>query len=226
MKKISLLLLTTLMVTSAYSGGPADGGEDALSDEEFNRLLSKGAFGGAGAEGPEGSDGDANADVVVHDPVALRAAGGGEVVAPEEEERDRVVPSKGPMFDICEFFRTVGEGVQATVQGARDQLQRVPKVECPCVQRKLKQGEAAVDELVLEMRCWLDALQKRHDEARDKRKPSGVETGENVEAELRKELAAKDALLTQQEEQLAKLRANIDKLRPLFDAMREQKATT
>ncbi len=224
MKKVSLFLLTTLMVTSAYSGGPADGGSDALSDEQFKLLLSQGVFGRA--EGPEGSDGDENSSTKVHDPAALRrAAGEEEVVAPEEEERDGGVASKGPAFDIGDFFQTVGEGARVTIQGARNQLKRVPKIECPCVQRKLKQGEAAVDEFVLEMRCWFDALQKRHDEARNKRKPKEAAEGTGV-AELRKELAASEAKLVQQDEQLAELRASIEKFRPLFDAIKDQNFTT
>jgi len=224
MKKISLLLLTTLMVTFAYSGGPADGGEDALSDGEFEKLLSQGVFGGA--EGPEGSDRDENSSTKVHDSAALRRADGEEeATAPEEEEREGVVASKGPAFDICDFFRTVGEGAQVTIQGARNQLKRVPKIECPCVQRKLKQGEAAVDELVLEMRCWFDALQKRHDEALDKRKPKEAAEGAGV-AELQKKLAAKDTELAKQGAQLAELRANIERFRSLFDAIKDQKVTT
>ncbi len=224
MKKISLLLLTTLMVTSAYSGGPTDGEGDALSDDQFKLLLSQGVFGRA--EGPEGSDGDENVDVAVHDQAALRrAAGEEEAESPEEEERDGVVASKGPAFDICYFFRTVGEGAQVTIRGARNQLKRVPKIECPCVQRKLKQGEAAVDELFLEMRCWFDALQKRHDEALDKRKPKEPAEGTDV-AELRKELAESEAKLVQQDKQLAELRANIEKFRPLFDAIKDQNFTT
>jgi len=224
MKKISLLLLTTLMVTSAYSGGPTDGGGDALSDDQFKLLLSQGVFGRA--EGPEGSDGDENVDVAVHDSAALRrAAGEEEAAAPEEEERDGVVASKGPAFDICDFFRTVREGAQVTIQGARNQLKRVPKIECPCVQRKLKQGEAAVDELVLEAKCWFEALQKRHDEARNKRKPKEPAEGGDV-AELRSKLAESEAKLAQQGAQLAELRANIEKFRPLFEALKDQKAPT
>ncbi len=220
MKKISLLLLTTLMVTSAYSGGPTDD-DNALSEAQFVQLTDLGAFGG-GTVGPDGSDVDANADVRLHDSAALRAAGGEEVAAPEEEARDgAVVSSEKFPFDICEFFRTVREGAQATIQGARNQLQRVPKLECPCVKRRLKQGEAAVDELVLEAKSWFDAVKIRHDEARDKRKSKEAVEGEDVVA-LRRELAASEAKRAQQDKQLAELRSKIEAFRPLLEVLGEQ----
>ncbi len=214
MKKISLFLLTTLMVTSAYSGGPESDGGDALSDDDFELLLSKGVFGGEGAKGPDGSDGDENASVVVLDPEALRAAGGEEVVAPAEEVRDgAVVSSEKLLFNICEFFGTVREGAQATIQGARNRLQKVPKVKCSCVQNKMgqfkKEGKEAVEELILEAKSWFDALQIRHDEALDKRKPKEAAEGADV-AELRSKLAARDELLAKQEAQLAEIQAKFE----------------
>lgn len=144
MKKIPLLLIT-LMATVAYSGGPADSGDDALSDREFVELISR-----------------PDADAAIHDLAAFSAVAEAAAPAedgspPPEEQRDNRQPSVEPVsFNLCLYLQSLREKTAATAQ---EQWQKLPTVKCPCVKRRLRKlkqqgGELTDEAAAVLMRLW------------------------------------------------------------------------
>ncbi len=229
MKKISLLLMITLMTTSAYSGQDAP-------DVDDNGFVDLGASVAA-------------AELRVHDPEGLRAAltrATDAFQAPGEEPAKakpkasqaspakakpapkKAVPPKAP-FDVCAYLQAVRNDARQTAKGMADAVQKGwqqrPRVDCVTVQREAKgvwtRTEAGAEELINEMKRWYAAVQEYH----DKGMPNGA--AENAEVErLRRELEASQAARAEQAAQLADLQGKVEELRALFSTIQARQVPT
>lgn len=205
MKKLSLLLLLPLLTTSAYSGG------DTFDDDEgFVHLVAP------KAEKP------IPMMKVKETLVEESAEGESSSKASESSEKHQSAQTDPEQLslDLCELCAWATQKVS---EGAKQQWKKVPA--CPCVRKEMESGRKKVDDLLKELREFMDTGVKKY---REEGIPFFGRTASDEKAELvrlRKENAKQKETIDEQVGRLKlleKVQKDVETLSKILEATKKK----